>query len=211
MSSISNRWRKRVLRGDWSIAALLIALSCGDDPASRKDNTPPSDEGDSPAAGNEPRVPTATAGAAAIAAAGAEYSDDPRASDAGSRAVAGAGGGGATYGGDANETGGAAGFAGSAGAGEQPSASETGGFGTGGVSHTGGATAAATTGGSTTTGSCSTMVNKKARLCGLDGVGVQLANTGYCEICSDAGEARWVACMADVTTCTEAEACGCSE
>jgi len=55
------------------------------------------------------------------------------------------------------------------------------------------------------------MLDKKARLCGLDKVGVELANPGYCEICSDAGEARWVACMAGATACAEAEGCGCSE
>jgi CheY-like chemotaxis protein len=37
------------------------------------------------------------------------------------------------------------------------------------------------------------MVDKKARLCGLDDVGVRLGNLDYREICSDAGEAgpRW--------------------
>jgi hypothetical protein len=55
------------------------------------------------------------------------------------------------------------------------------------------------------------MVYNKARLCGLDDLGGELANMGYSEICSDAGEARWVACMAAAGTCAEAEACGCLE
>jgi hypothetical protein len=42
-------------------------------------------------------------------------------------------------------------------------------------------------GGTPTIASCSAMVHKKARLCGLNETGVQLANFGHCEICSDAG------------------------
>jgi hypothetical protein len=67
--------------------------------------------------------------------------------------------------------------------------------GTGGIVHTAGAAATSTTGGTATSGPCSAMVDKKARLCGRDDVGAELANMGYCEICSDAGEARFTARM----------------
>jgi hypothetical protein len=68
------------------------------------------------------------------------------------------------------------------------------------------------TGGAATASGChSAMVDMNARLYGLDEIGLQLANVGCCEGCSDAGEAGFAAYMAGATTCAEAEACGCLE